>query len=165
MNLSLMAEQSIDEYNMKTVLLYQIMRFVEWPESVVDTESEQWQVCLIGEDYFENTLDKLANKKIIGRNIVVTRDIKLQQVEDCQLLFINVSMQKQLPQLLKNIHDLPILTIADTPDFIQQGVMFNLIFDDDHEHIIIEINPLLAEKLGFNIHSRLLNLAHLIEIP
>ena len=162
---SVQADRKIDEYNMKTVLLYQIMRFVEWPESVEEDDNPMWKICVIGEDSFEGKLDKLIGKQILQRDIEIQRQISMEEIPDCQLLFIAASMQDELPELLAIAAEYPLLTLADTPNFALQGVMFNLVKKgtEDKQRIGIEINQKKTATAGFNIHARLLSLATLVE--
>ncbi len=150
---------------MKSVLLYNIIRFVAWPESVVAPE---WRLCFIGEDGFGQQLEELVGKKIQQRELTLLRNISIEQIPVCHLLFIAGSERDRLTSLLSLTQAHPILTVADTPNFAQYGVMFNLIKSpagvaEQDQYIQIEINAQRAKVLGFTIHARLLNLAHIVD--
>ncbi len=60
-------------------------------------------------------------------------------------------------KILESVKGCGVLTIADTPGFLEAGCMINLVMDQ--KKVRFEINPDIARHEGFTIRSKLLRLA------
>jgi len=80
-----------------------------------------------------------------------------EKLAGCQVVFFSKSVGSSLSNLLSNLPAQPILTLADSPDAIAQGVIINM--NLVNEKIVFEINLEIARKSGLDISSKLLQLA------
>jgi hypothetical protein len=79
----------------------------------------------------------------------------------CQLAFIGPSERARLKQILSNTSGRPILTVSDSEGFAQQGVLINLLLDEDG-HVRFEISSQEVRRSGLKISAQLLRLARLV---
>ena len=140
------------EYKVKAAFIYNFIAFTQWPE-----EMQSLNLCVYGEDYFRGELDKLQSKPVNGQQIKVKRIGSTEQLKDCQIIFFSKSVRAQILSLLDQIKNEPILTLADYPKAITQGIVIDM--SVSNERIVFEINLREARNSNLNISSRLLQLA------
>ena len=147
-------ETQISEYRVKSAFLYNFSRFVTWPEATLQDRTE-FSLCVIGTDPFGAQLDKLTGKAVHNRTLVVRRLNSLAVVDDCHLVYIG---EDTMPtDILLLVRELPVLTVSDAEDFIEQGgiIQFKLI----QSKVRFRINMDAANSAGLRISSKLLSLA------
>ncbi len=144
---------SITEYQVKAAFIYNFIAFTQWPENSDPTIN----LCVYGEDYFGSEIDKLQNKPVDKRHIKVARLNSPEKLAGCQVIFFSKSVSSSLSNLLSSLPSQPILTLADSPDAISQGVVINM--NLTNEKIVFEINLGIARKSKLDISSKLLQLA------
>lgn len=141
------------EYQVKAAFIYNFIVFTQWP----DNTSETIQLCVYGEDYFKHELDKLHNRSVGKRHIRVARVQSAEKLTQCQVIFFSKSVSNNLSSTLIDLQDKSILTLADSPNAISQGIVINM--NVINEKIVFEINLAAARKSGLDISSKLLQLA------
>ena len=62
-----------------------------------------------------------------------------------------------MPRILQDLGDAPVLTVADTDGFLDDGGIIN--FKLEGSKVRFEINQQAAERVGIKISSKLLRLA------
>jgi hypothetical protein len=150
------------EYQIKAIFLEQFSRFVEWPESMaaVDT-SDDFIIGIIDDNPFESILEKTyANQRIKNRRVTIHYLSSIDEIENVQILFISESAQMILPEILSITRDKPILTIADTNGFGEDGVLINLYQLEGK--IKFEINEKAVHESGLVVSYILFNLAKIV---
>lgn len=145
--------ESVIEYQVKAAFIYNFIAFTHWPEIPEQTI----YLCIYGDDHFGNEIDKLEEKTVHGHQLKIKRIDNPDKLEACQVIFFSKALGKRLLDILNRLEGLPILTLADNPDAITQGVVINMQLAQ--EKIVFEINLSTARKSGLNINSRLLQLA------
>lgn len=141
------------EYQVKAAFIYNFIAFTQWPESTEPAIN----LCLYGEDYFGQEIDKLQNKSVGTRSIKVVRIRNSDQLPKCQVIFFSKSVNNTMADIISNLESNPILILADSPNAISQGVTINMSLVN--EKIVFEINLGIARKAGLDISSKLLQLA------
>lgn len=141
------------EYQVKAAFIYNFIAFTQWPESTEPAIN----LCLYGEDYFGQEIDKLQNKSVGTRSIKVVRIRNSDQLLKCQVIFFSKSVNNTMADIISNLESNPILMLADSPNAISQGVTINMSLVN--EKIVFEINLGIARKAGLDISSKLLQLA------
>lgn len=144
---------SILEYQVKAAFIYNFIAFTHWPESMHATIN----LCVYGEDHFGSEIDKLQSRSVDKRNIKVVRVNNPQKLADCQVIFFSKPASNDLTGILSGLHNQPILTLADNPTAVSQGIIINMNLINDK--IVFEINLGIARKSGLDISSKLLQLA------
>lgn len=148
------------EYQVKAAFLYNFAKFVEWPRRADRSLERTLVVGVLGRDPFGDALDALKGMEVRGRRVEVKRISRLEDARGCQILFISASERGRMAHILRYLHDLPVLTVADTDGFCRAGGMINLVHVGDK--IGFEINAAAAKRAGIIISSRLLRLARTV---
>lgn len=149
------------EYFLKAAFLYNFARLVDWPKEAFKSNSDPINLCLIGEDHFDNALRTIQNKKIQKRRLVIQRFIKLSDVSYCHILFISHSELNRISEILAATRTYPILTVSEIPDFAEQNGHIRL-FLSDEEKLNLEVNLDSIKQSKLTISSRILTLATII---
>jgi hypothetical protein len=152
------AAPAAQEYQIKAVFLFNFVNFITWPPNAFKQESDPFRICLLGEDPFGVVLDlTVEDHTVEGRDLKILRLKDIQMIRSCQILFISNSEQARHKDILKTIRTLPVLSIGDNDDFIQQGGMIK--FFNHNNKIRLGVNPDALETVGLKANANLLNLA------
>ena len=141
------------EYQVKAAFIYNFVAFTHWPDSTGQTIN----LCVYGEDYFGDEIDKLQSRPINKRHIQVMRIADPGKLKECQAIFFSKSVSSHLSNILSDLQNEPILTFADSPSATAQGVAINMSLIN--EKIVFEINLIRVRGSGLDISSKLLQLA------
>lgn len=152
-------ERKPGEYEVKAAFLYNIGKFIEWPERRGENK-EYLIVGILGHDCFEGKLEMLRGKKIRGRKIVIRKISSVNGAKNCDILFISSSEKTRIDLILRELANKPVLTVGDTDSFAEKGVMVN--FYIENERIRFAINNEAARRADVRIHSNLLTLGRII---
>ena len=147
------------EYEVKAAFLVNFTRFVEWPASSFPDAAAPLIIGILGDDPFGASLDQMvAGKQVLGRPLVVRRWEKIDQVENCQLLFVSAAADAGLvSEAVEQFRRAPVLTVSDADQFNNEGGMIRLVLVENK--IRFEINNRTAREAKLKISSRLLSLA------
>lgn len=144
---------TLAEYRVKAAFLVNFAGFTEWPAAVGSTLN----LCVYGPDPFGADLDKFQGKGIGGRSLVVTRVDSVDELGACQAVFISRGVIGNLPRVLDSLSGKPVLTVADSPGAMHQGVVLNM--GTKQRKVTFEANLAAARGNGLNLSSKLLSLA------
>jgi hypothetical protein len=153
-------EPKPDEYQMKAVFLYNFAKFIDWPEESL-RDKDTFNVCILGDSPFENNFKNLQGKAVRGKELDIKYCRTLQEITNCDLLFICSSEKKNLPRILRSLNEKNILTIGDTKDFAEGGVMINFYIEDDKVRFEVNLDAVKRSKL--QISTKLLKIARVIK--
>ncbi|HEV7506588.1 MAG TPA: YfiR family protein [Thermoanaerobaculia bacterium] len=151
------AQAVAPEYDVKAAFLFNFTKFVEWPPTAFADERSPLKLCVLGENPFGKTLRALTGEEVGGRKLLLTHLDNLNNLETCHVLFVSRSERDRLPKILADLQSAPVLTVGDTPGFIDQGGMINFILEASK--VRFDVNQEAAERAGIKISSRLLALA------
>ena len=153
---------SMTEYQIKALFLLNFTKYVAWPPATFADAGSPIIIGLYGQDRFGDALkNAIQGKTISGRQII------LQSIENdfspgkCNILFISDSEKKHLGDILDKIKALPVLTVGESDQFLEQGGMIN--FVKKRGNIRLEINLDAARQARLQISSKLLNVADLVK--
>lgn len=149
-------DRVLREYELKAALLYNFLKFVEWPADTSTTRT----VCVLGEDPFGGALESIAGRTAGGRTVETKRLARVEEVAGCHLLFISSSEANRLPQVLQGLGDSSVLTVAEMRDFARRGGMVGL--SVRRNKIRLAINVEAYEQARLKISSQLLSVASVI---
>jgi hypothetical protein len=155
-------ERKLGEYEVKAVFIYNLAKFIEWPDKSLDN-SPTLTVYILGDDPFGAHLDAIKDKLIKGKTVVVKQIASPAALKNVGILYISSSEKEQLQDILKGISGLPILTVGDTQSFATRGVMVNFYLENNK--IRFEINLEAARLAGLKISSNLLKMGKIIAPP
>jgi hypothetical protein len=149
------AQSQVAEYRLKAAFLFHFAEFVEWPP---ENASGPFVICIVGEDPFHGDLEEAVQGKSIATRVVRIRHIKqVPEGRGCHVLFIDKDESKNVSASMSGLHQLPVLTVGESDDFLDQGGIIRMFVED--RKIRFEINQGAAETANLKISSRLLLLA------
>jgi hypothetical protein len=163
------------EYKIKAAFLYNFLKFVDWPTGKEADPNKPITLGIIGKDPFGKAFEPVKDKKINDREVVIKRfksvaelkkpgkegeaelDKQSGELKKCHLLFICSSEKDGIEEILAAIKDRPVLTVADTEDFLKSGGIINFVMEEQKVHF--EISDAAAKRSKLQIRSQLLRLA------
>jgi YfiR/HmsC-like len=138
--------------------LYNFGKFVKWPAVAPANQSGAFNICVLDQDPFGETLQStLAGETVSGKPVTIKRLSKIQDADACHILFIGSAEGRDLKGILTALDQSSVLTVSDIPDFSKRGGMIQFVFDGDR--IRFEINLQGAEKSHLVFPSELLKVA------
>lgn len=170
--------ESRREYQLKAAFLYNFIMFIDHERFQEldggDDPNQPIRIGVLGTDPFGGAFDPLRGKDIRNRRVVVTRfqgfasladdqgqvpegHPQLDRLREHHVLFICRSEKAHLGRILRSVRKESILTVADTPGFLEAGGIINFVIVD--KKVRFEINTAAAERTELRIRSKLLRLA------
>jgi hypothetical protein len=150
--------QGAGEYDLKAAFLYNFAKFVDWPPSAYLEPNASFRICVLGKDPFGGSLQAaVSGEEIAGHKLTVVRTDSLAKPSGCQILFVSRSERDQTKEVLAAVRDSPVLTVGDSPGFLEQGGIINFLLEGTK--VRFEINNEAAARSKLTISSKLLQLA------
>lgn len=141
--------------DVQAAYLYNFGKFVRWPG---DSIHSPMLVCVAGEDPLEETLSKLVEgEQIDGRPLEVRNLDRTGGVSDCSILFIGAQERDREDSFLSAVSGKPILTVGDSPDFLERGGMIQFVLVEDHVRFEVNLDECNRHRVGLS--SELLKVA------
>lgn len=148
--------------DLEAVFLYHFTQFVEWPGEAFSSTNSPLVIGLLGDHPVANVLEGVVRGETVrGRPIVVRRLDRLDQIDECHLLFISASMERQVGRILQQLRGRPILSVSDIQGYASRGGSIE--FVTDSKKIRLRINAETARASNLNISSKLLRLAEVVK--
>ncbi|MET0377459.1 MAG: YfiR family protein [Spongiibacteraceae bacterium] len=157
------AEELSREYRIKAAFLYNLTKFITWPNEKTWPADAPITICIYGFNPFDTYLEKLSertakNRRIAVRYLLTEADGSL---DSCQVVFVSQYNTAQ-PDLLKApIPSQPVLTVGDDPDFIPHNGLIGLVAVGNNVQLDIDLTR--ARQAGFTVSANLLEIAHKID--
>lgn len=153
--------QTAGEYQIKAAFLQNLAKFIDWPPDTFADPRDPFVICVLGQDPFREELDMAVKGRTVNnRQYLVKRVSKVQDIANCQIVFVSASEKKHLEPILARLTSIGILTVGDTDGFIRSGGIINFVVDEGR--IRCEINAEAAERARLKISSKLLGVAHIV---
>ena len=143
---------ALPEFRLKAVFLYNFIAYTEWPDHHITIN-----LCIYGDNSFENEIDALNERSVNAQQIKIHHKTDIESLLDCQVIFISSSAINDVKSILNYLDSKPILTIADSKDAVQHGVVLNMSVVNNK--ILFEANQQAALQNGLTLSARLLRLA------
>lgn len=157
--MGLSEDKMIREYDLKAAYIYNIVKFVDWLESV--RPNSELRIGILGADPFGSSVEALRGKMVGKRRIVVQRGQSLHALRNCDVLFISRSEARQVESIARNASSLNILTFGDTAGFASRGIIVNFFLQA--KKLRFEINVEAARRAGLAISSQVLKLGRVVQ--
>lgn len=145
---------AVSDVAVKAAFIPRFARYVTWPASSSGGGSGPMTICVIGDDPFGNMLNQsAAGQQVDGRGFVVRRLSSAAGASDCAIAFVD---GPRTGQILDALGRRAVLTVTDSADSAQQGIIHFTIVDG---RVRFSIDNAQAQARGLTISSRLLALA------
>ena len=141
-------ETPLSEYQVKAALLLNFVRYSDWPASAFVDARSPYVVAVVGRDPFGKDLEKaFEGKTVKGRTFLLKRVSNEQEMRACHLLFVSSSERRRSRDLLEKIVGAPVLTVGESPEFLDQGGVINLFLRDGSVRFDINLEPARIAQL------------------
>jgi hypothetical protein len=146
------------EYELKATFIYNLIRFVDWPEDVFRSASDSLRLVIIGHDRFNGALDRLlVDKTVDHRSILVVHSASGVTAPTGNIVFLAASEETRLAQVLAPYCHTPVLTVSDIDNFAGRGGVIGLVMED--QVVRFAVNRTAAEEARLRISAQVLHLA------
>jgi len=151
--------QAVNEYKLKSALIEQFTKFIEWPDSWNSAKSEKpFVICIFGKSEISHYIkNDYSETKIKGKNVKIIETTFLQDILQADILYIGKVDEYRLRSILELINKKPILTLSDSEGFADKGVMVNFITFKNK--VKFEVNTTSINNANIKMSSLLLNYA------
>ena len=148
----------VGEYQSKAKYLSNFPSFVEWSAETWPSEKEPFLICVFGDYPFGTSLaEEARGRSVHHRRVEVKWMRKIEELHSCQILFVTQSEQRRYTQILKAVRGKTMLTVGETPEFLDAGGMVS--FSTEDTSIRFDVNLEEANEAHLKLSSRLLALA------
>lgn len=152
------ANSTINKNDLKAAYLYKIIKFIEWPDNAFSTPSSTFNLCVVGENPFEEYFYGLANQKVQGHTLYIEYQENDENITECHMLYIAIAEKNSVITLIKKIQKLPILTVSDSPSFAKNQGMIGFIANKNRIGFEINLSAVLSSNIS--IRAELLEVAY-----
>jgi hypothetical protein len=159
---SMSRAQTVSEYGLKAVFLFNFTQFVEWPSHAFSGPDDPLCIGILGDDPFGMTLDQaIRGEKSQGHPLTVRRSRDPAALSSCHVVFVAESERARIDQVLAGLGGGSTLTVGETEGFAQRGGVIG--FYRDGSKLRFEISTQTARRKDLKISSQLLNLGRIVE--
>ena len=149
------------EFQVKAAFLYNFAQFVEWPSSAFEEPESPLVIGILGLDPFGEVLDEMVKgEKVNGRPLVVKRYRRVEDINQCHILFVSGSEGHRTDQIVAELGGKSVLTVCDWEGFTRRGAMVRFVME--RNRVRLRINLEAAKAAGLNISSKLLRSAETV---
>jgi hypothetical protein len=157
------AQAQSKEYQLKAAFLFNFAQFVKWPPGAFPTADAPFDIGILGDDPFGSALEEtIQGETINNHRMTVVRAQKIEDLKDCQMIFVSRSEEEHVGEILTQLDSRPILTVSEVESFAQDGGDIDFYLSDGK--VRFEINPQAAERCGLRISSQLLSLGKIVKL-
>jgi hypothetical protein len=155
-------DQSVPEYHLKAVFLYNFGRFVEWPKQALGAKGKPFVIGVVEKDKLEDGLALISGKRVKGRPVKVLSCQSAEEMLKCHIVFLNSGDDLRVKRLLQSLQGSPVLTVGETEGFCRWGGVIN--FRVEGQNLCLDICPRAAARAGLRISAQLLDLARIVKL-
>lgn len=146
------------EYALKAVFLYNFCQFIDWPPESFAGGNDPIVIGVLGGNPFGSLLNETVRNEIVrGRPIRLQHYQKLEDVGKCHILFISAGAPAWVARYLDYFHRRNIVTVGETPEFLNQGGMIALVADQNRVRLRVNLPAVRSGKIEMS--SKLLRVA------
>lgn len=149
------AAERQDPYAVQAAMLVNVVKFVTWPGGA---RPERQRICALGATRFAAALAQLARG---GAPLEVVELRSAARAERCSVALLGAAGDEELEELAEQLAGAGALTVSDQPGAARRGVFVNFVLEGDR--VRFEVNLAAARRAGFEISSKLLRLARVVE--
>ncbi len=144
----------------KAAFLRNFAHYVTWPENAFLNAKAPWKIGVLGEDPFGDVLEKtLKGRTEQGRSFEICRAATIEELPPCNIVFVAISDSAQRRAALKALRQLPVLTVGDDPDFMNDGGIIRFRLQDT---LLIDINLDQAQVVSLDVQTKILEIASMV---
>jgi hypothetical protein len=144
----------------KAMVVYNVGKFVQWPDSVFENGNTPLRICVLGEKPIRSAFGELHGKKVQGRLVEIKELESERGADTCHMLFLENKATQQLGDVLRAVQDLSVLTVYGGESFTEMGCVVGVTKKGSKMELSVDLSA--AKRTGLTISSRLLEVAHVV---
>ena len=144
---------SMAEFRVKAAYIFNFAKYVDWPVA----DSKQFQVCSAGRDDLGGALSALDNRLVQGRVIQVRQNVAMDQLKDCQIIFVGERDSKLLTSVVRQMLGTPVLIVSDNQQTVEAGA--HIILASAEDRVEFDVNLATLQRSNLKASSQMLKLA------
>jgi hypothetical protein len=146
------------EYDLKAAYIYNITKFIYWESN---TPVNEFIIGVLGPSpIYEPLLEVVKSKTVNNKKIIIRQYAKVEDLNDCIMLFIPENTSIPLDELLNKAKSKKILTISEKEGYGKRGTAIN--FVNVNDKLKFEVNIKTLESLGLKASAQFLKLTIII---
>lgn len=152
------------ELQVKARFLYTFGKYVDWPADAFGSATNAVVIGILGKDPFGGIMDAtVAGKVISGHPVSIRRFQRVEDIQDCHVLFISASEKGQWPHIRTHLDDRKILTVSDLDGFLQLDGQIHFLMEDNR--VKFDINLGAIRRAGLKLDANLIREARQVMPP
>lgn len=156
------AQTRLDEYAVKAALLFNIVKYTDWPAESFHAPDSPIVIGVLGTDPFGPALDRVVSGRLVnGRPIVVRRATGIAPLQGAHLVFVSAS-QPYPRQDCAAFESAGVLTVGDST-FLADYAAICFLFEGERIAFTVDLGR--AMRTGATFSSHLLKFAKSVTRP
>jgi hypothetical protein len=148
------------EQKIKAGLVYNFLKYTDWPAERTEGAQAPIVVCLLGGDPFEGGLQPMAGRSVNEHTIELKSVREAAEFAPCWLLVVSSSEKASWPAWRASLAGKDVLTVSDLDGFAGSGGMIE--FTRTDSRIGVKINVASVTAAHLKVEDRLLKLANAV---
>lgn len=144
--LGTLANPANDLSKYQALFIYKFTEYFEWDQAQNLTIGVFGNTRVIGE------LEQFVAKR--DNRITVKKIAGLEDISDCQIIFLADDQQRNLELLLEKTQGDAVLIVTETPDLAQQGAGISFYVENDRLKFQLNVESIEARKIRINSSIR-----------
>ena len=143
----------------QSIFIYNFSKYIKWPD---DFNRGKFVIGVLGDSEILADLKSMVSskKETNGLEMEIRTFSSLDELTECNLLFVASEFCPQIQQIQDAISLQPTLIVTDNPDMATKGAAINFVVQDSK--IKFELNQKNAKSRGLKVAGSLSSLAILI---
>jgi len=158
---ALSAHAETGEYQVKAAMVYNMIRFMDWPEDALPATASQLTICVAGTGPLGAGMGGLQGKLVKGKIIALRQLEPTAGTTGCQVLVMSDLDKPATNRLLEKSRSSAVLTVADSAGFARSGGVVGFVLSDGK--VRFEVNQVAAQRHKIRISAQLLKLARIVQ--
>lgn len=140
------AISQVSSATLQAVLLYQSIKYLEWPSD----DLANFEILVVGEGEIYDELQKIAKTRKVGNRSIVVKQVKnLTTVPSCHIVIFTGNLQAE--SVLSAVISKPILLVTNLEGLLEKGSDLNFIKKGDK--LLYQLNASALQEKKIKVSS------------
>jgi hypothetical protein len=149
-----------DPRRVEAAFLRNFAHYITWPKEAFTGPKTPWRICIVGSDPFGEVLEKtFEGRTEQGRTFTILRAQKATELKECQIVYVAYNASANRRAAISSLQGLPVLTVSNAPDFLQEG---GIIRFDITDYVELSVNLDQARAASLSIQTKVLEVSRAI---
>jgi hypothetical protein len=149
-----------DPLNVEAAFLRNFTHYITWPEKAFTDPHSPWRICILGSDPFGEVLERtFEGRTEQGRPFTILRTREPAELQQCQIVYVAYKVSANRRAALSSLQGLPVLTVSNAPDFLQEG---GIIRFDVTDYVELSVNLDQARAASLSVQTKVLEVSRAV---